>query len=39
MARTAALPGLFVVALILIGILSGIFTATESAWCDHPRWS
>lgn len=32
-ARTfaAALPGLFVVALILIGILSGIFTATESA--------
>lgn len=27
----AALPGLFVVALILIGILSGIFTATESA--------
>lgn len=27
----AALPGLFVVALILIGILSGVFTATESA--------
>jgi tripartite ATP-independent transporter DctM subunit len=32
-ARTfaASLPGLFVVALILIGILSGVFTATESA--------
>jgi tripartite ATP-independent transporter DctM subunit len=32
-ARTfaAALPGLFVVALILVGILSGVFTATESA--------
>ncbi|TFY97705.1 TRAP transporter large permease [Ramlibacter humi] len=27
----AALPGLFVVALILVGILSGVFTATESA--------
>jgi tripartite ATP-independent transporter DctM subunit len=27
----AALPGLLVVALILIGILSGVFTATESA--------
>ena len=27
----SALPGLFVVALILIGILSGVFTATESA--------
>ena len=26
-----ALPGLFVVAIILIGILSGVFTATESA--------
>lgn len=32
-ARTfaAALPGLFVVVLILVGILSGVFTATESA--------
>jgi tripartite ATP-independent transporter DctM subunit len=32
-ARTfaASLPGLFVVALILVGILSGVFTATESA--------
>ncbi len=32
-ARTfaAALPGLFVVALILVGILTGVFTATESA--------
>lgn len=27
----AALPGLFVVVLILVGILSGVFTATESA--------
>ncbi|WP_196985333.1 TRAP transporter large permease [Caenimonas aquaedulcis] len=27
----SALPGLFVVALILVGILSGVFTATESA--------
>ena len=27
----AALPGLFVVAIILVGILSGAFTATESA--------
>jgi len=27
----ASLPGLFVVALILVGILSGVFTATESA--------
>jgi len=26
-----ALPGLFVVAIILVGILSGVFTATESA--------
>ena len=32
-ARTfaAALPGLFIVVIILVGILSGIFTATESA--------
>jgi tripartite ATP-independent transporter DctM subunit len=30
-AFAAALPGLFVVALILVGILSGVFTATESA--------
>jgi tripartite ATP-independent transporter DctM subunit len=32
-ARTfaAALPGLFIVAIILVGILSGVFTATESA--------
>lgn len=32
-ARTfaAALPGLFVVVIILVGILSGVFTATESA--------
>jgi tripartite ATP-independent transporter DctM subunit len=30
-AFASALPGLFVVALILIGILSGVFTATESA--------
>ena len=27
----AALPGLFVVAIILVGILTGVFTATESA--------
>ncbi|MDB5898302.1 MAG: hypothetical protein JWP22_1343 [Ramlibacter sp.] len=27
----AALPGLFIVVLILVGILSGVFTATESA--------
>src|SRR4051812_36490039 len=27
----AAIPGLFVVAIILVGILSGVFTATESA--------
>ncbi|MFY3238997.1 TRAP transporter large permease, partial [Achromobacter xylosoxidans] len=27
----AALPGLFVVVLIIVGILSGVFTATESA--------
>ena len=27
----AALPGLFVVVIILVGILSGVFTATESA--------
>jgi len=30
-ALAAALPGLFVVVLILAGILSGVFTATESA--------
>ncbi len=32
-ARTfaAALPGLFIVVIILVGILSGVFTATESA--------
>jgi tripartite ATP-independent transporter DctM subunit len=30
-AFASALPGLFVVALILVGILSGVFTATESA--------
>jgi TRAP-type C4-dicarboxylate transport system permease large subunit len=27
----SAIPGLFVVAIILVGILSGVFTATESA--------
>jgi tripartite ATP-independent transporter DctM subunit len=27
----AAIPGLFVIAIILVGILSGVFTATESA--------
>lgn len=31
MAFLAALPGLFVVVIILVGILSGAFTATESA--------
>jgi TRAP-type C4-dicarboxylate transport system permease large subunit len=41
----AALPGLFIVVIILAGILSGAFTATESAavavlwalFADH-RW-
>ncbi len=27
----AAIPGLFIIAIILVGILSGVFTATESA--------